>query len=270
LDQYLKLAEQQREDDGGVHNVLFIQADIAQARRRYDEGISYLKRIESGEQYLSAQARIALLLAKAGRISEARTFLHDLPKRNEAEANRIVMAEASVLREAQEYQAAYDLLSAALKNTPDAPELLYDYALAAEKINQLDEMERALKRFMELRPNDAHGYNALGYSWVDRKIRLPEGLVLIQKALLLSPEDPSIIDSLGWAYFRLGNIEDALRHLQRAYFLYPSAEIAAHLGEVLWARGERDKAREIWRAGRDKDPTDTVLLDTLRRLQPFP
>ena len=265
LDQYLQLAEQQGEDDSSIHNALFIQADIAQLRRRFDEGIAYLKRIEAGEQFLSAQSRIAQLLAKSGRVPEARTFLRSVPTRNATEVNQMVMAEAGVLREARQYQGAYDLLTVALKSSPHSTDLLYDYALAAEKIDKLDDMERALKRFMELRPNHAHGYNALGYTWADRNMRLPEALNLIQKALTLSPEDPSIIDSLGWVYFRLGQIEEALRHLQRAYFLYPSAEIAAHLGEVLWVRGERDKARDIWRAGRDKDPNDTVLVDTLKR-----
>jgi tetratricopeptide (TPR) repeat protein len=267
LDEYLKLAAERAEEESAVHNVLFIQADIAQARRRFDEGITYLKRIESGEHYLSAQSRIAQLMAKAGRVSEATALLRALPIRNEAEASRLIMAEANVLREAQQYQAAYDLLSSALKKAPDSPELLYDYAMAAEKIDKLDDMERALKRFSELRPDDAHGYNALGYSWADRNMRLPEALALIQKALTLTPEEPSIIDSLGWVYFRLGQLDNAVKHLQRAYFLYPSAEIAAHLGEALWVRGERDKAREVWRAGLDKDPNDTVLLETLKRLR---
>jgi tetratricopeptide (TPR) repeat protein len=265
LDEYLKLVELQSEEDNRSDDALFTQANIAQAQGRYDEGIAYLKRIGPGEQYLTAQARIALLLAKAGRVEQARTFLRALPTRNEAEAARLIMAEATVLREAQQYQTAYNLLSTALKSAPDSPELLYDYAMAAEKIDKLDDMERALKRFMELRPDDAHGYNALGYSWADRNMRLPEALGLIQKALTLMPEDPSIIDSLGWVYFRLGQLDDALKHLQRAYRLYPSAEIAAHLGEVLWARGEREQARSVWRTGRDKDSKDPVLLDTLKR-----
>lgn len=266
LDDYLAIAARQNETE--VEEALFLQADVAQARQRYSEGIEYLKQVPPGDEFLAAQARIAQLLAKLGDVPGALGLLRAVPTRNPAEARRMTTAQAAVLREAQQYREAFEWLAQALLQDPNTPELLYDYALSAEKVDRLDEMERALKRYIELRPNDAHGYNALGYSWADRNMRLPEALALIQKALTLSPQDPSIIDSLGWVFFRLGRLDEAAQQLQRAYHLYPSAEIAAHLGEVMWVKGERDKAREIWRAGREKDPNDVVLKDTLKRLAP--
>ena len=129
-------------------------------------------------------------------------------------------------------------------------------------------MERSLRHLIELRPNDANGYNALGYSWADRNMRLPEALALIEKALSLAPQEPNIIDSLGWVYFRMGKLDLALQHLERAYQLEKNnAELAAHFGEVLWSAGQRERALEVWREAHKKDPDDAVLVDTLKRLQ---
>jgi Flp pilus assembly protein TadD len=137
----------------------------------------------------------------------------------------------------------------------------------AEKLSRMDEMERVLRRVIELKPDHHHAYNALGYSLAERNQRLPEARELIAKALELAPNDPFITDSLGWVEFRLGNTAEALKHLRRAYASRPDTEIAAHLGEVLWASGQRDEARRVWREGRERDGDNEVLRETLSRLQ---
>jgi Flp pilus assembly protein TadD len=145
--------------------------------------------------------------------------------------------------------------------------LLYDFAMAAERLNRLDVLETSLRRLIQLKPDHAQAYNALGYTFADRNIRLDEAQALLDKALSLTPDDAFIIDSVGWLQFRLGDLEKALGYLQRAYAARPDAEIAAHLGEVLWAMGRHDDANRIWDEAVSKAPTNEVLLNTIKRLR---
>ena len=149
---------------------------------------------------------------------------------------------------------------------PDYPELLYDRALAADKLGKFNILEEDLRKLIQLRPDNPHAYNALGYSYADRGKQLPEALNLIKRALELSPEDPYIMDSLGWVYYRMGNIAEGLNYLNLAFAAKPDPEIAAHLGEVLWIQGAKEDAKNIWRAALEKDPDNDVLLETLKRL----
>jgi tetratricopeptide (TPR) repeat protein len=159
------------------------------------------------------------------------------------------------------------LLDDALKQQPDEADLLYDHAMAAEKVDRLDVLEKSLRRLIELRPEHAHAYNALGYTFADRGIHLDEAQKLIEKAVSLSPGDGHIIDSLGWVLFRRGDLPGAIEQLKRAFKLLPEAEIAAHLGEVLLAAGRRDEALNILREGKALDPDNETLRETLRRLK---
>jgi Flp pilus assembly protein TadD len=170
------------------------------------------------------------------------------------------------LREARRNQEAFDVLAAGLERMPDSTELLYDHAMAAERIDQVAVMERSLRRLIDLRPDHAHAYNALGYTFADRSIRLDEARTLIQKALDLTPEDPHILDSMGWVLFRQKDYPRALEYLRKAYALRPEVEIAAHLGEVLWAMGRADEARTLWREARVREPDNSILRETLARL----
>jgi tetratricopeptide (TPR) repeat protein len=140
----------------------------------------------------------------------------------------------------------------------------------AEKLQRWDDMERLLKGLMQSHPNYEHAYNALGYSWADRNVRLPEAKALIEKAVALAPKDGYILDSLGWVEYRLGNLKQALLHLQRAFELKADAEIAAHWGEVLWVTGEREKALDVWRKGLAINAENTTLVETLKRLNAQP
>ena len=162
------------------------------------------------------------------------------------------------------------MLQTELEKTPDETTVLYDAAMAAERAGRLDVMERLLRRLIELKPDAAHAYNALGYSLADRNTRLPEARTLIEKAVQLSPDDGYIQDSLGWLHFRLGNMGEARKILEAAYKKRPDAEIAAHLGELRWTLGDRDGARSIWREGLRLDAENETLTKTLKRLRVTP
>jgi tetratricopeptide (TPR) repeat protein len=170
-------------------------------------------------------------------------------------------------REAKQYQLAYDFLAEALVAKPDDPDLLYDQAMTAEKLQRLDEMERLLRRLITLKPDNHNAYNALGYSLADRKLRLDEARTLIRKAVDLSPQDPFIADSLGWVEFRLGNTANARTILEAAYQRRPDPEIGAHFGEVLWTAGEREAALKVWREAALADAENETLQETLKRLR---
>ena len=171
-----------------------------------------------------------------------------------------------LLRDLKLYQPAYDLLTQALVAAPTDTDLLYEHAMLAEKANRLDDMERSLRKLIEAKPDYHHAYNALGYSFADRNVRLPEAKALIQKALSLVPNDPFIQDSLGWVEFRLGNYSEAMAILETAYKARPDPEIAAHLGEVLWTLGLHDRAHAIWNEGALTSPDNETLLGTLKRI----
>jgi tetratricopeptide (TPR) repeat protein len=158
------------------------------------------------------------------------------------------------------------VLEATLKKYPDTPGLMYEVAMVYEQLDRLDDMEKMLRKVIAVQPDYAHAYNALGYSLADRNLRLPEAKTLIERALNLAPDDAFILDSMGWVLYRMGDNAQAIPYLQRAYSLRPDAEIAVHLGEVLWASGQQDKAKDVWRNVQSKDPTNESLRGTLARL----
>jgi tetratricopeptide (TPR) repeat protein len=207
-----------------------------------------------------------MMLGKLGRVGEARRYLADLPAITIEQRVQVEQTEAQVLRDAGDNSAAYAVLTAALAAFPDDPDLLYDTAMVAEKLDKIDVVESKLTRLIELKPANAQALNALGYTLVDRTPRLAEGLALVERALVLAPDDPFILDSVGWANFRLGNLDEAERHLRRAMEQRPDPEIAAHLGEVLWAKGDRIRAQDVWQSQLKSAPDNAVLQETVRRL----
>jgi len=212
-----------------------------------------------------AQTRRAALLARQGKMGEARELIHQIPANNADEQRSRMLAEVQLLREHRQWQAAFDLLTA---NSGDDIDLIYEQAMLAEKLNKLDEMEKLLRQVITRNPSYYNAYNALGFSLADRNIRLPEAKQLIVKALTFAPNDPFITDSLGWVEFRLGNLDAALNYLQKAYKDRADAEIAAHLGEVLWKMKRQDEALQIWREGLNSAPHNETLQETLQRLKP--
>ena len=212
-----------------------------------------------------AQTRRAELLAKQGKLDEARVLLGRLPPGNRTEQRARLLAEIQLLRDHKQWQVAYDLL-AQIDNKDN--DLRYEQAMLAERLKRYDEMEALLREILRDDPSYHHAYNALGFSFAERNIRLSEARQLITKAVELAPDDPFIQDSLGWVEFRLGNLGEALNLLQKAFAARPDPEIAAHLGEVLWQLKRAEEARQIWRQGLQLGPDHDTLRDTIRRLSP--
>jgi tetratricopeptide (TPR) repeat protein len=181
---------------------------------------------------------------------------------------QLTQAEAQILRDANEWQEAFNLLGRALESNADDPDLLYDHAMTAEKLNRVDILEDNLRKVIKLRPDHAHAYNALGYTFADRNQRLPEAHALIEHALKLAPDDAFIMDSMGWVLYRMGRNGEAIDYLQRAYMQRPDAEIAAHLGEVLWINGEQDRARKVWTDALKEHADNDSLQTTIKRFAP--
>jgi tetratricopeptide (TPR) repeat protein len=253
--------------EAGRTQAWLMLAQAAEMRGDNKAAATWLDKIDDPQRALEVQTRRATLLAKQGKLREARALVQQVPERRPEDARAKLIAESQVLREVKRWPDAHAVLAGAAQRFPDDVDLLYEQAMMAEKLTRLDEMERVLRRVIELKPDHHHAYNALGYSLAERNLRLPEARELIAKALELAPGDPFITDSLGWVEYRLGNPTQALVHLKRAYASRPDVEIAAHLGEVLWTLGQRDEARRVWREGRARDADNEVLRETLARLQ---
>ncbi|MDP1532865.1 MAG: tetratricopeptide repeat protein [Rubrivivax sp.] len=245
--------------------VQYYLGQVAEQMKQPEVALAHYDEVKSGNYLVPARVRQAALLARAGRSDEARALLAATRGENDAQSVRLIQAQAELLRESKASEAVYEMLSEGLKRYPDSADLLYDRAMAAEKLGKLDVLEADLRRVIVLRPDDAQAYNALGYTLADRTDRLAEAIVLLDKALALAPEDPFILDSVGWAQYRSGNLARAQEYLERAYKARPDPEIAAHLGEVLWARGQRDEAGKLWQSSLHVHPQNELLLETLRR-----
>lgn len=261
------------DDDGparpeqGLIQAWLMLAQSAEQRGDFAAAERWLSKVEDPQRALEVQTRRASILARQGQVAQAREMIRRVPERRADDGRAKLVAEAGVLRDAKLWREAFDVLATASQRFADDADLLYEQAMMAEKIERLDDMESLLRKVIALKPNNAHAHNALGYSLADRRQRLPEARQLIQRALELSPGDPFITDSLGWVEFRMGNREEAATLLRRAYAARPDTEIAAHLGEVLWALGQRDEARKVWREGRVRDAANDVLRETLARLR---
>jgi tetratricopeptide (TPR) repeat protein len=241
---------------------------VNEERKRFDEALKWYSAVQPGDHYVGAQARYAGTLAKQGRLPEARKHLQQVNVLSREQRVQLTQAEAQLLREANAHSEAFEFLGEALQKMPDQPDLLYDHAMAAEKVDRIDVLEANLRRLLELRPDHAHAYNALGYTLADRNQRLTEARELIEQALTLSPNDAFIMDSMGWVLYRLGRNQEALDYLQRAYQLRPDPDIAAHLGEVLWVLGKQDEARKVWSRALEEHATNEALQNTVKRLAP--
>ncbi len=245
--------------------VRFYLGQVAEETKRYDEAMKYYASVQAGEQFVPAQARYAFLLGRQNKLAEAREYLQNVRTASDEQRALLIQAEAQLLREAKNYQESYDLLNQALEKQPENLDLLYDSAMAAEKLDRIDVVETNLRKLITLKPDHAQAYNALGYTLADRTDRLKEAKGYIEKALKLSPDDPFILDSMGWVLYRLGDQKEALGYLQRAYSLRPDPEIAAHIGEVMWTRGQQQDAEKIWRDASRDNPDNEMLQATMKR-----
>jgi tetratricopeptide (TPR) repeat protein len=243
-------------------------AQVAEETRQWAKAIEHYQAVTEGDRAWLAKLRIGAMYGKQGELAKAQRYLAGLEAVTKDQKIQLTQAQAQLLRDAGDDSGAYRLLARHLADQPDTPDLIYDFAMVAEKLDKVDEAEAKLKHLVSLRPDDAQALNALGYTLVDRTPRVDEGLSFIRRAHELSPDDPYILDSLGWAYYRLGRFDDAERFLQKAFAGRADAEIAAHLGEVLWRRGEHDKARAVWKAQLDATPDNRMLKETIERFAP--
>jgi len=274
LKKYLSLlpAEQNSSDESetgrGAVQAYLLLAQIAEQDGKPDEANAYLQRIKSPQDALRVTTRRAMLLARQGKLDEARAAIRSAPELQADDARTKLATEIQLLRDYKQFSEAYALLGQAVQSYPVDTTFAYDQAIVAEKLGRLDDMERLLRQLISKAPDYHHAYNALGYSLADRNVRLPEARQLIQKALEFAPTDPFIVDSMAWVEFRSGNLPEARRLLEQAYASRQDAEIAAHLGEVLWVSGQREAAAQIWRQGLEQQKDNETLLETLKRIQP--
>ncbi len=241
---------------------------IAEDKRLYPEALNWYGKVEQGEHQLDAELRIAALMAKRGDLDAARDRLHAMQEQNPTLASRIILVEGELLVNAQRLDDAMTLYDQALQKEPENNELLYARALLAEKLGMIDILERDLRDILKREPDNALALNALGYTFADRSLRLDEALELIKRALTQMPNDPAVLDSMGWVQFRLGHHSEALKYLRQAYELNDDAEISAHLIEVLWATGDKAAARKLGQQAIKADPDNKALKGVLQRIAP--
>jgi tetratricopeptide (TPR) repeat protein len=239
----------------------------AEGLKNPDEAIAWYQKVESGD-WVRAQLKIAQIMARQQGLKAGREYLQNIEVRSEEDRIQVIQVEASLLREAKAWRETYDLLTRGVLQHPESFELLYDRAMAAERIDRVDVLEADLKRVIKMKPDYAHAYNALGYTLAEKTDRLAEARDFIEKAYKLAPEDPFILDSMGWVHYRLGNVDTAVKYLQRAYGMRPDPEIAAHLGEVLWKVGQKDEARKVWRAALTDNPDHETLTTVMQKYRP--
>ena len=239
----------------------------AEGLKSYDEAIGWYQKVESGDR-VRAQLKVATLIARQQGLAAGREYLRRIEPRSGEDRVQMIQVEAQLLRDAKAWRETFEMLTAAVAQFPDSYELLYDRAMAAERVDRIDVLEEDLRRVIKMKPDYAHAYNALGYTLAEKTDRLDEARDLIEKAYKLSPDDPFILDSLGWVSYRLGQVDDALKHLQAAYTARNDPEIAAHLGEVLWKAGQRDEAQKIWRAALTENPNHETLITVMQKYRP--
>ena len=255
-------------DSGRAETANFYLGQLAEDAGQIDEAMRHYGAVGRGEQFVAARARGARLLVSQGRMLEARTWLKQGREMSADDAPRLLLAEAHLLREQGEGEEAYGVLLRGLETHVDADELLYEAGINAERLGRLADAERHFRRLITVKPDSAQGYNALGYSLVDRNERLDEAATLIDKALSLAPDDSYILDSKGWLLYRQGRLDEALGFLRRAYAVKPEPEVAAHIGEVLWAQGKRSEAENVWREADKASPGNADLAATIKRFLP--
>jgi tetratricopeptide (TPR) repeat protein len=243
--------------------VQYYLGQLSEAKKNEDEAIAYYRNVKGGESLMAAQIRIAYLLSKRGQFAEARQLLQQAPAANDQQRVQLVMAEAQLLRDEKKFEEAYQLLNQTREKFPDQPDLIYDTAMMADQVGKPDVFEKLMRQLIKLKPDHAQAYNALGYGLLERNERIPEAMQLVEKALELAPDDASIMDSVGWGYYRNGKLDESVKILRRAYTASnANPEIAAHLGEVLWVRGDKQEAKKIWQDSL-KENSDNEQLQTV-------
>ena len=248
--------------------VQYYLGQLSEAKNNDEEAIAYYQKVKGGEYLFSAQVRVAYLLGKRGQLAEALKQLHQVQAENTQQRVQLVLIESQILREANQLTESYQVLQNSLVKLPDNPDLLYGAAMMADKVGKPDVFEQLIRKLIQVKPDYAHAYNALGYSMLERNERIPEAVTLVEKALQLAPDDAAIMDSVGWGYYRAGKLDDSVKMLRRALTGSPDPEIAAHLGEVLWARGDKGDAQKVWQESLKVHPGNEVLQAIMKKFMP--
>ena len=252
-------------DESTMHYYL---AQLNEARQNDTAALDEYRQVKDGEYSYAARLREVALLDKAGKLDDAREALHKSQAKTDAQRAQLIMIDAQLLREEKKYESSYEVLAKGLEKFPENPDLLYQAAMAADKLNKEDLFEQLIRKLMKIAPDNAHAYNALGYSLLDRNQRIPEAIKLVEKAYQLAPDDAAIIDSMGWGQYLLGNLDKSIEFLNKAYKADPDPEIAAHLGEVLWKRGDKTAARKVWADSAKANPDNEALKAVMKRFIP--
>lgn len=248
--------------------VQYYLGQLSEAKEKEDEAMSYYREVTGGEYYFGAQLRVAYLLSKSGKLDEAREYLHQVKAYSNHQRAQLILIEAQLLRDAKRLEDAYEVLQQGLTKLPNHPDLLYEAAMLAEKNGKPDVFEQTIRQLIQVKPDHAHAYNALGYSLLERNERIPEAVELVEKALQLAPDDIAIMDSVGWGYYRSGRLDESVKLLRQAFAGNPDPEIASHLGEVLWVRGSKDEARKVWQDSLKAHPGNALLQAVIKKFIP--
>ncbi len=250
------------------NTVYYYLGQLSEARKDTSAAISQYRKVQDGEYLFPARLRLIYLLSTQGKLDEARQILHETRAQNGQQRAQLVLIEAQLLREAQQFEAAYAVVQQGLESQPNNPDLLYEGALLADRVGKPDELEKLVRKLIQLQPDNASAYNVLGYSLLERNVRLQEGMKLVEKAYELAPTDAAIMDSVGWGHYRLGNLDKSLEFLRRAFAANPDPEIAAHLGEVLWVHGEKQQAKKVWNDSLKLHPDSAPLQAVIKKFMP--
>lgn len=254
-----------KKDQDTVHYYL---AQLNEAQKNDVKAIANYRLVTGGEYQFSAQVRVAHLLGKRGESTAAIEQLHQVYAMNNQQQVQLILVESKLLFDDKKLEEAYNVLQQGLNNFPNNSDLLYEAAMIAERFGKPVETEKLLRRLIQIKPNDAQGYNALGYSLLERNERIPEAVALVEKAFQLAPDDAAIMDSVGWGYYRSGKLTESLSYLKRAFASSPDPEIAAHLGEVLWANGDQESAKKIWLDSLKENAGSAQLQTVIKKFIP--
>jgi Flp pilus assembly protein TadD len=254
-----------KKDNATVHYYL---AQLQEAKMEMTAALQEYQQVKEGEYVFPSRLRMAYVLAKLNKITEAREVLQQTKAKNDQQREQLIVTEVQLLREAKQLEQAYKVATKGVEQLKNNQTLMYESAMLADRLGKSAVAEETLRKLIKLAPDHAHAYNALGYSFMEKKVRLAEAMVLVEKAHQLEPEDPAILDSMGWGYYLTGNLNKSVEFLRRAYAAFPDAEVAAHLGEVLWQQGVHEEAKNIWQESLNKNPDSSVLKSVLKKFNP--
>lgn len=244
----------------------FYLAHNYELQKHLDEALAHYLKISDGENYLPAQSRAGRILIKQNQLAQANIIFNQLRNKYPEKQQQLYINESDVLIQSKHYDQALVLLTKAIERFPDNTGLRYNRSTIYEKQNRLVLMESDLRHVLTIDPDNVSALNGLGYFLATRTDRYDEALALIEKALAIRPQDAAIIDSMGWVSFKLGRLDEALAYLRKAFAIFPDPEVAAHLGEVLWVRGQQQEAKDIWQGSLQQHPDSQFVKDTMKRL----